>query len=83
MHKSMKVWLVCSYMHNFCSNAVTNLKTVVQSVFVCTSYALSTCSHMHIHMHTTASSFEYLDARIDALTEPCVAELERQGFKRY
>ena len=65
VHKSTKVWLVCSYMHNFCSN--------YRSSHYC----------LHIHMHTTASSLEYLDARIDALTEPCVAELERQGFKRY
>ena len=31
----------------------------------------------------TATTFDYIDARLDALTEQCIDVLEKQGFKRF
>lgn len=39
------------------------------------------CTHL-LSLSSPESSFEYLDKRIDALTEECVAELMKQGFRQ-
>jgi 5-oxoprolinase (ATP-hydrolysing) len=31
----------------------------------------------------TAATFDYIDARLDALTEQCIDVLEKQGFNRF
>ncbi len=44
------------------------------------------CWCMTVHVYTLLcvdESFEYIDSRIDVLTQQCVVELERQGFQRY
>lgn len=35
------------------------------------------------HASQTDATFDYIDARLDALTEQCIDALEKQGFKRF